>query len=220
MNKCNEYNSTESDSEDNSMDETVVDNLPDNSIELRYYVEANTINILRPHQYFVNDTCLYSRKQDQYVQYYLEPIKYMRIPLRLSDNSIVLAEIELLLDLLYQEQKYIDQLMKHVYSKDGSKFYCTTTDDRLCRSELTHEPSDEYDEPSDDEATRLRLEAYQERKRRIEQEVIQTAEERNRKSFLLQRAYRRGNRQILDELDKTDIERMDEDELEKTLLEG
>ena len=212
MNKCNEYNSTESDSEDNSMDETVVDNLPDDSIELRYYVEANTINILRPHQYFVNDTCLYSRKQDQYVQYDLEPIKYMRIPLRLSDNSIVLAEIELLLDLSYQEQKYIDQLMKHVYSKDGSKFYFTRID----------ELSDDDDEATrlDDEATRLRLEAYQERKRRIEQEVIQTAEERSRKSFLLQRAYRRGNRQILDELDKTDIERMDEDELEKMLLEG
>ena len=211
MNKCNEYNSTESDSEDNSMDETVVDNLPDNSIELRYYVEANTINILRPHQYFVNDTCLYSRKQDQYVQYDLEPIKYMRIPLRLSDNSIVLAEIELLLDLSYQEQKYIDQLMKHVYSKDGSKFYFTRIDELSDDDEVTR---------LDDETTRLRLEAYQERKRRIEQEVIQTAEERNRKSFLLQRAYRRGNRQILDELDKTDIERMDEDELEKLLLEG
>lgn len=211
MNKCNEYNSTESDSEDNSMDETVVDNLPDDSIELRYYVEANTINILRPHQYFVNDTCLYSRKQDQYVQYDLEPIKYMRIPLRLSDNNIVLAEIELLLDLSYQEQKYIDQLMKHVYSKDGSKFYFTRTDELSDDDEAIR---------LDDEATRLRLEAYQERKRRIEQEVIQTAEERSRKSLLLQRAYRRGNRQILDELDKTDIERMDEDELEKMLLEG
>ena len=109
------------------MDETVVKAFPDNAIELRYYVESNTIYILQLHQYFINDTCLYSRKQDQYVQFDLEPIKYMRIPLRLSDNSIVLAEIELLLDSSYQEQKYIDELMKHVYSKDGSKFYYTRT---------------------------------------------------------------------------------------------
>ena len=132
----------------------------------------------------------------------------MRIPLRLCDKSIVLAEIELLLDQAYQESKYIDKLMPYVYTRDDSRMYFHITDDP------TDDPTDDA---LDDETRRLRHNAYQEHKQRIGQ---QTVEERNRKSFLLQKAYRRGNRQILNQLHKTDIERMDVDELEKLLLEG
>ena len=105
--------SAESDEEEDGMNETLVDNLPEDAIELRYYVEGNTVCILRPKLYFIKDMWLYSRDDTQYHRYNLEPIRYMRIPLRLCDKSTVLAEIELLLDQAYQEQKYIDELMKH-----------------------------------------------------------------------------------------------------------
>ena len=200
MVKCN---STETDI-DNGMNEILVDNLPDDVIELRYYVEGNTIHIIQPHRYFIKDMCLYSRYGTQYYRYDLEPIRYMRIPLRLSDNSIELAEIELLLDTNYQEQKYIDQLMPYVYTRDDSRMYFDKTDETT-------------DYEDDDDTRRLRHYAYQEHLGRVSQ---QSNVERNNKANLLQRAYRRGNRQILNHLTTRDIERMDEDELEKMLLEG
>ena len=105
------------------MNEIDVYELPNDSMELRYYVEHHTINVLTPNQYFINDMCLYSRYQDRYIGYDLEPIRYQRIPLRLDDNTIVLAEIELVLNPSYQEQKYIDELMKKVRKKEGARMY-------------------------------------------------------------------------------------------------
>lgn len=110
--------------DDNMLEEDLVDTLPETAIELKYYVETTTIYTLYPNQYFLDGTTLYNKRDSKkYFAYDLQPIRYMRIPLRLEDKSIVLAEIELLLDLSYQEEKYIDELQQFVYSVDGSRKY-------------------------------------------------------------------------------------------------
>lgn len=122
---------TSSDDDDNLIEEDLVDTLPETAIKLKYYVENHTICTLYPNQYFLDNTTIYSKRDNgKYFAYDLQPIRCMRIPLRLEDNSIELAEIELLLDLSYQEEKYINELQQYVYSVDGSHaFYDNETYD-------------------------------------------------------------------------------------------
>ena len=122
---------TSSDEEDNMLgDEDLVDNLPTTAVELKYYVSNNSICILQNNLYYLDNTTLYTKfENNKYYAYDLQPIRYMRIPLRLSDKSIELAEIELLLDLSNQDEKYINELQQHVYSVDGSRKYYDLQED-------------------------------------------------------------------------------------------
>ena len=122
---------TSSDEDDNMLgDEDLVDNLPTTAVEMKYYVSNNSICILQNNLYYLDNTTLYTKfENNKYYAYDLQPIRYMRIPLRLSDKSIELAEIELLLDLSNQDEKYINELQQHVYSVDGSRKYYDLQED-------------------------------------------------------------------------------------------
>ena len=147
MSKCNGYCSSDSDDE-NMIEEHLVDNLPNSAINLLYYIEPHTIYHLQPYIYYIDDTHLYTRCDTgkQYHRYDLEPIRYMRIPLRLRGNDmrpldfdsiglypsnkqqrllhIVLAEVELLLtDERIRDEECINALRHNVYSQDGSIEY-------------------------------------------------------------------------------------------------
>ena len=121
--------SSSDDDDNNMLDEDLVDDLPTTAVELKYYVDGTKYCYLPNDLYFLDNTTLYCKFDNgKYYRYDLQPIRYMRIPLRLSDKSIELAEIELLLDLSMQDEKYINELQEHVYSKSGSRRYYDKTD--------------------------------------------------------------------------------------------
>ena len=115
---------TSSDDDENMLVEESVDSIPSTAIELKYYIDGTKYCYLNSKTYFLDGTVLYSKLDNgSYYSYDLQPIRYMRIPLRLSDKSIELAEIELLLDTSKQDEKYINELQQYVYSKSGSRKY-------------------------------------------------------------------------------------------------
>ena len=145
MSKCNGYCSSDSD-EENMIEEHLVDSLPNSAINLLYYIEPHTIYHLQPYIYYIDDTYLYTKCENGYHCYDLEPIRYMRIPLRLKNSvmheqdfdavslyqstnertvhQVVYAEVELLLtDERIRDEEYINALRHNVYSRDGSIEY-------------------------------------------------------------------------------------------------
>ena len=147
MSKCNGYCCSDSDEdEENMIEEHLVDSLPNSAINLLYYIEPHTIYHLQPHIYYIDDIYLYTRCENGYYRYNLEPIRYMRIPLRLKNSvmheqdfdavslyqstnertvhQVVYAEVELLLtDERIRDDEYINVLRHNVYSTDGSIEY-------------------------------------------------------------------------------------------------
>ena len=143
MSKCNGYCSTDSD-EENMIEEHLVGSLPTTAINLRYYIEPHTIYHLQPYIYYIDGTYLYTRCENGYHRYDLEPIRYMRIPLRVKSDKpservhhVVLAEVELLLtDERIRHEESINDLRINVYSTDGSiEFFMSDDSDE--------EPDDE-----------------------------------------------------------------------------
>ena len=151
MSKCNGYCCSDSD-EENMIEEDLVDSLPNSAINLRYYIEPHTIYHLQPHIYYIDDTNLYTRCENGYHRYNLQPIRYMRIPLRLKNSvmheqdfdavslyqstneqtvhQVVYAEVELLLtDERIRHVECINALRHNVYSTDGSIEYFMSDDD-------------------------------------------------------------------------------------------
>ena len=149
MSKCNGYCCSDSDDE-NMIEGNRVDSLPTTAINLLYYIEPHTIYHLQPYIYYIDDTYLYTKCKNGYHRYNLEPIRYMRIPLRLKSDKpqqtfhqVVYAEVELLLtDERIRDEEYINDLRINVYSTDGSIEYFMSTNN-----------SDE--EPFDEELDKL-----------------------------------------------------------------
>ena len=184
MSKCNGYCSSDSDEESmieedlvdslpNSVinlliKEDLVDSLPNSAVNLLYYVESHAIYHLQPHIYYIDDTHLYTKRENGYHPFILEPNKYMRIPLILNsddvyssdvdaiclychfiepqtDYRVVCAKVELLLtDERIRDVECINALRRNVYSQsqDGSIEYFASDDN-----------SDE--EPDDEELDKL-----------------------------------------------------------------
>ena len=114
-----------------------------------YYVESHAIYHLQPHIYYIDDTHLYTKRENGYHPFILEPNKYMRIPLELNsddvyssdvdaiclychfiepqtDYRVVCAKVELLLtDERIRDEECINALRRNVYSQsqDGSIEY-------------------------------------------------------------------------------------------------
>ena len=98
-----------------------VDSLPDTATVLKYYVGDGMICTLFPDTYYVDNDTLYIKYDKG--KYLIQPYTCFRVSLELLDQSFVLANMKRLLKLVYQDEKYIDEIRQNVYDEDGAREY-------------------------------------------------------------------------------------------------
>lgn len=103
-----------------------VDSIPATAVELKYYVSDETICTLYPNKYFVNDNALYIKQEDG--KYRVQRYTCFCVALLLSDMSFVWSNMERLVDLMYQDEAYINELRQRVYKRYDSCEYYTNDD--------------------------------------------------------------------------------------------
>ncbi len=99
---CVSESDSDDDSDDNLLEQDVVDNIPWYASLLYFYIDGNIVYHLIQNAYYVDNTFLYVKSQYMdylYYRYNLEKAcrDGLRVPLRLRDGkSIVLAEADVL----------------------------------------------------------------------------------------------------------------------------